>query len=148
MRLPTTTTVTPSVNRLAIAIAIAIALRKAALMKLLVLGGTRFVGRAVVGAALDRDWDVTAIHRGVTGTLPDGVTVLHADRTSEAALAAAIGDGHWDAVIDTWSGAPRLPELPPDCSETARRVFATCRPVPSTSGASTSTSSLRCWPEP
>jgi nucleoside-diphosphate-sugar epimerase len=75
-------------------------------MKLLVLGGTRFVGRAVVRAALDRGWDVTAIHRGITGTLPDGITVMHADRASEPALAAALGDGHWDAVIDTWSGVP------------------------------------------
>ena len=77
-------------------------------MRLLVLGGTRFVGRAVVSAALDREWDVTAIHRGVTGALPVGVAVAHADRTSEAALAAAIGDGQWDAVIDTWSGAPAV----------------------------------------
>ena len=36
-------------------------------MRLLVLGGTRFVGRAVVQDALDRGWDVTALHRGVTG---------------------------------------------------------------------------------
>ncbi|MDQ1724946.1 MAG: hypothetical protein QOG52_1974, partial [Frankiaceae bacterium] len=88
------------------ALVIAPAARNAAGMKLLVLGGTRFVGRAVVRAALDRGWDVTAIHRGITGTLPDGITVMHADRASEPALAAALGDGHWDAVIDTWSGVP------------------------------------------
>ena len=59
-------------------------------------------------AALDRGWDVTAVHRGVTGTPPDEVTVLHADRASEPALAAALGDGRWDAVVDTWSGAPAI----------------------------------------
>jgi 2'-hydroxyisoflavone reductase len=73
---------------------------------LLVLGGTRFVGRAVVCEALDRGWQVTALHRGVTGTLPPEVTTVIADRTSSTQLARAIGDQSWDVVIDTWSGAP------------------------------------------
>lgn len=75
-------------------------------MKLLVLGGTRFVGRALVDDALQRGWQVTAVHRGRTGQLPDGVEARYADRTDVAALAAALGDDHWDAVVDTWSGAP------------------------------------------
>lgn len=75
-------------------------------MRLLVLGGTRFVGRAVIDDALSRGWEVTAVHRGLTGTPPAGVRVRQADRTSEAALTAALGDGSWDAVVDTWSGAP------------------------------------------
>lgn len=75
-------------------------------MRLLVLGGTRFVGRAVVADALGRGWDVTAVHRGVTGTLPDGVTGLLADRTSTVELGAALGDATWDLVVDTWAGAP------------------------------------------
>ncbi|MGW0190484.1 NAD-dependent epimerase/dehydratase family protein, partial [Streptomyces sp. NPDC003362] len=33
-------------------------------MRLLVLGGTEFVGRAVVDAALERGWEVTVFHRG------------------------------------------------------------------------------------
>ena len=77
-------------------------------MRLLVLGGTRFVGRAVIADALERGWDVTAVHRGVTGQLPDSVTAVYADRTDEAALAAGLGSGSWDAVVDTWSGAPRV----------------------------------------
>ncbi|HUR73804.1 MAG TPA: NAD-dependent epimerase/dehydratase family protein [Sporichthya sp.] len=75
-------------------------------MRLLVLGGTRFVGRAVVDDALARGWEVSAVNRGLTGTLPAGVRTALADRTSEAALTAALGDGTWDAVVDTWSGAP------------------------------------------
>lgn len=80
-------------------------------MKLLVLGGTRFVGRAAVAEALDRGWQVTAIHRGQTGRLPDGVEARFADRSDPAALAAALGDDSWDAVVDTWSGAPRVATL-------------------------------------
>jgi 2'-hydroxyisoflavone reductase len=52
-------------------------------VELLVLGGTRFVGRTVVQEALARGWSVTALHRGVTGALPPEVTTRHADRTDE-----------------------------------------------------------------
>jgi 2'-hydroxyisoflavone reductase len=75
-------------------------------MDLLVLGGTRFVGRAVVQDALARGWDVTALHRGVTSALPPEVRALYADRTDTDALSEALGAGTWDAVVDTWSGAP------------------------------------------
>ncbi|HZI95905.1 MAG TPA: NAD-dependent epimerase/dehydratase family protein [Actinomycetales bacterium] len=77
-------------------------------MRLLVLGGTRFVGKAVVAGALARGWDVTAVHRGVTGILPEQVTALRVDRTSPADLAVALRASTWDAVVDTWSGAPRV----------------------------------------
>ena len=73
-------------------------------MKLLVLGGTRFVGRAVVEEALGRGWDVSALHRGVTGGLPPQVRALHADRTDTDELTRAVGSDRWDCVLDTWSG--------------------------------------------
>lgn len=72
-------------------------------MRLLVLGGTRFVGRAVIAAALDRGWQVTALHRGITGEVPAGVQTIRADRTDPAALQIA---GEWDLAVDTWSGDP------------------------------------------
>jgi 2'-hydroxyisoflavone reductase len=80
-------------------------------MDLLVLGGTRFVGRAVVAEALQRGWSVTAVHRGRTGRLPAQVDARYADRSDPSALAAALADGRWDAVVDTWSGAPRVATL-------------------------------------
>ncbi|RKN38314.1 NAD-dependent epimerase/dehydratase family protein [Streptomyces hoynatensis] len=73
-------------------------------MRLLVLGGTEFVGRAAVAEAGRRGWDVTAFHRG-TRPAPTGVTVLHGDRTAEGGL-DALAQGTWDLVLDTWSGAP------------------------------------------
>ncbi|MFJ7148052.1 NAD-dependent epimerase/dehydratase family protein [Streptomyces sp. NPDC100445] len=76
-------------------------------MRLLVLGGTEFVGRAVVEGALGRGWEVTVFHRG-RHRPPPGARVLHGDRTAAGGLAAlAAAGGGWDAVVDTWSGAPR-----------------------------------------
>ncbi|MFF2660407.1 NAD-dependent epimerase/dehydratase family protein [Kitasatospora sp. NPDC058032] len=73
-------------------------------MRLLLLGGTEFVGRAVAEAALERGWEVTVFHRG-THAAPPGARVLHGDRTVEGGL-AALAEGEWDAVVDTWSAAP------------------------------------------
>ncbi|SDO26780.1 Nucleoside-diphosphate-sugar epimerase [Streptomyces sp. cf386] len=76
-------------------------------MRLLMLGGTDFAGRAVVEAALGRGWDVTVFHRGRHAP-PAGVRSLHGDRTAPDGLAAlAQAEGEWDAVVDTWSAAPR-----------------------------------------
>ncbi|WAZ21275.1 SDR family oxidoreductase [Streptomyces cinnabarinus] len=74
-------------------------------MRLLMLGGTEFVGRPVVEAALERGWDVTVFHRG-RHPAPDGARSLHGDRTAPDGLAALAGDEEWDVVIDTWSAAP------------------------------------------
>jgi nucleoside-diphosphate-sugar epimerase len=76
-------------------------------MRLLLLGGTEFAGRAVAEAALGRGWDVTVFHRG-RHEPPAGVRSLRGDRTAPDGLAALDGaDGDWDAVVDTWSAAPR-----------------------------------------
>ena len=77
-------------------------------MRLLVLGGTHHVGRAVVETALGRGDDVTTLTRGVSGPSASGAIALHADRTDPAMLRAALGTAEWDAVIDTWSGAPAV----------------------------------------
>ncbi|MHA5048425.1 SDR family oxidoreductase [Streptomyces sp. SD15] len=76
-------------------------------MRLLMLGGTEFVGRAIVEAALGRGWDVTVFHRG-RHEPPAGARSLLGDRTAADGLAAlAESDGEWDVVVDTWSAAPR-----------------------------------------
>jgi 2'-hydroxyisoflavone reductase len=75
-------------------------------MKLLVLGGTKFLGRAVVSAALDAGHEVTLFNRGQQdpSAFP-GVEQIHGDRTTAEGRAKL--EGHaWDAAIDT---APYLP---------------------------------------
>ncbi|WP_200215259.1 NAD-dependent epimerase/dehydratase family protein [Micromonospora coerulea] len=75
-------------------------------MRLLVLGGTGFVGGAVVTEAVRRGWSVTVFNRGLHGDVPVGVRRLRGDRTAPDGLAALAG-GEWDLVVDTWDGAPR-----------------------------------------
>ena len=77
-------------------------------MRLVVLGGTHHVGRAVVETALARGDEVTTVNRGASGTAVPGAEVRLADRTEAGQLRSALGDDTWDAVIDTWSRAPRV----------------------------------------
>jgi 2'-hydroxyisoflavone reductase len=77
-------------------------------MRLLVLGGTHHVGRAVVEEALARGDLVTTVTRGVSGAPAPGTDARFADRTDAEQLRSALGEDSWDAVIDTWSQAPRV----------------------------------------
>lgn len=67
-------------------------------MRLLVLGGTAFLGRAIARAALDSGHHVTCAARGVTGRPPEGGHLIHVDRNVPDAY-AAVG-GEFDAVVD------------------------------------------------
>jgi 2'-hydroxyisoflavone reductase len=75
-------------------------------VKILVVGGTKFVGRAFVEEAIRRGHDVTVFHRG--STEPNGfpnVRHLHGDR--DGGLDALAGT-RWDAALDTCAYIPRL----------------------------------------
>ncbi len=77
-------------------------------MKILVIGGTRFVGRHFVEAALANGHEITLFNRGQSNAdLFPNVANLQGDRTSDADLAALKGQ-HWDAVIDTCGYAPSI----------------------------------------
>jgi 2'-hydroxyisoflavone reductase len=68
-------------------------------MRILVLGGTAFVGRAIVADALASGAEVTLFGRGRTGPeLFPGVRRLLGDRDSGDY--AALRGGEWDAVVD------------------------------------------------
>ncbi len=74
-------------------------------VKLLVIGGTRFVGRAFVEQAVRRGHEVTVFHRSVSepGNFPR-VEHLHGDRGSQLGLLAG---RRWDAALDTCAYIPR-----------------------------------------
>ncbi|MEU4220572.1 NAD-dependent epimerase/dehydratase family protein [Actinoplanes sp. NPDC026623] len=75
-------------------------------MRLLLLGGTGFVGRVVVEEARTRGHHITVLNRGHRPP-PPGTTGLIGDRREPGGLAALAG-GTWDLVVDTWSGAPAV----------------------------------------
>ena len=88
-------------------------------MKLLVLGGTQFLGRHVVDAALARRCHVTIFTRGRT-PVPWGALVERRAGNRDPGIAPGLGalaEGTWDAVIDTSGYLPR-------CVGASARVLA------------------------
>ena len=75
-------------------------------MNFLVLGGTKFLGRAAVEAALARGDEVTLFNRGETNPelFPD-VEKLRGDRDGDL---GALEGREWDAVIDPSGYVPRV----------------------------------------
>ena len=75
-------------------------------MRLLILGGTRFVGRHLAAEALARGWQVTLFNRGQSGPeLFPEAEHLTGDRDGGL---DALRSGDWDAVVDTSGYVPRL----------------------------------------
>ncbi|MBT2529075.1 NAD-dependent epimerase/dehydratase family protein [Streptomyces sp. ISL-99] len=77
-------------------------------MRLLVIGGTVFLGRAFVAEARSRGWHVTTFHRGRSGSDLPGVQVVNGDRENAADLARLATHGPWDAVVDVCGYAPAV----------------------------------------
>src|SRR3954470_1819451 len=68
-------------------------------MRLLILGGTIFLGRAVAAEALARGHDVTLFHRGRHGAdLFTQAEHLIGDRAGDL---GALDGRRWDAAVDT-----------------------------------------------
>jgi 2'-hydroxyisoflavone reductase len=75
-------------------------------MKLLVLGGTKFLGRHAVDAALAGGHDVTIFTRGQTNPeLFPEVEHLQGNRDGDL---DALRSGSWDGVVDTSGYVPRI----------------------------------------
>ncbi|HEX4791434.1 MAG TPA: NAD-dependent epimerase/dehydratase family protein [Actinospica sp.] len=102
-------------------------------MRILIIGGGRFLGRAFAAEALAAGHQVTVFNRGKTSVDLDGVRVVHGDREDPADLArlvaaapaaadapavasaaaasapaAADGGAGWDAVVDTCGFKPAV----------------------------------------
>lgn len=68
-------------------------------MRLLILGGTQFLGRAIATHAHAIGHDVTCAARGVTGAVPSGARHIRVDRDDPDGLAPLAGEA-FDAVVD------------------------------------------------
>ena len=91
-------------------------------MKILVLGGTRFLGRHLVDAALARDHAVTVFTRGVQ-PIPWPERVRHAVGNRDPRVAPgllALAGGEWEAAIDLSGYVPRT--VGASCAALADRV--------------------------
>ena len=74
-------------------------------MKLLIIGGTSFLGRATAVEALRRGDKVTTFNRGQSAPDVEGVEALRGDRDDDAALAQLVGR-EFDGVVDTSGFVP------------------------------------------
>lgn len=75
-------------------------------MRVLILGGTVFLGRHTVEALLSRGHEVTLFHRGRHGTeLFPELEKLKGDRDGDL---GALAGRRWDAVVDTCGYLPRI----------------------------------------
>lgn len=73
-------------------------------MRILVLGGTRFIGRAIVETALAHDHEVTLFNRGTHRDVVPSVPRIVGDRNSDDVRKLA--DGEWDSIVDVSAYKP------------------------------------------
>lgn len=75
-------------------------------MKILVIGGTRFVGRHFTDAALAEGHEITLFNRGQSNAdLYPNVENLVGDREKDLSV---LDGGKWDVVVDTCGYVPRI----------------------------------------
>ena len=101
-------------------------------MRLLVLGGTSWLGGCIATSALEHGHHVTCLARGDSGAAPDGATFVRADRDKPDAYDGVIHDA-WDAVVYADHGTPGadevavlLPALAGDVMETYGEAKVAC----------------------
>lgn len=90
-------------------------------MKILITGGTGFIGPHIVRAFVDAGHDVTLFNRGNRNTLFPDLAALIGDRL-EGDLTALDGTD-WDAAVDTSAYIPRVVSQLLETVKTRRYVF-------------------------
>ncbi len=68
-------------------------------MRILVLGGTQFLGRAIAAHAVAAGHQVTCAARGITGAVPPGARLVPIDREAADGLSPLLAET-FDAVVD------------------------------------------------
>ncbi|MFC4063102.1 NAD-dependent epimerase/dehydratase family protein [Planomonospora corallina] len=77
-------------------------------MRILVIGGSVFLGRAIVEEALRRGHEVTTFNRGRSGEDLPGVEAVRGDRESAGDLERLARGREWDVVVDVCGFVPRV----------------------------------------
>lgn len=77
-------------------------------MRVLIIGGGRFLGRAVAAAALAAGHEVTVFNRGRSGPDVPGADAVRGDRESGRDLADLTRGRVWDVVVDTCGYVPSV----------------------------------------
>jgi 2'-hydroxyisoflavone reductase len=90
-------------------------------LKILIIGGTRFLGRHLVNSALTRGHEMTLFNRGQSnpGLFPQVETIL-GDREKDLNL---LSGRRWDVVIDTCGYVPRVVGLSAQALREAARLY-------------------------
>ena len=70
-------------------------------MKILLIGGTRFLGRYIVADLAARGHEVVVMNRGTRPPHEAAARSIKCDKTDHDAFGQALTSEHWDAVVDT-----------------------------------------------
>jgi 2'-hydroxyisoflavone reductase len=77
-------------------------------LEILIIGGTKFIGKHITDAFVERAHHVTQFNRGITASARrDDVRTIHGDRTNDL---ERLGDQRWDAVLDMCGFTPNTVE--------------------------------------
>jgi 2'-hydroxyisoflavone reductase len=78
-------------------------------MRILVLGGSWFVGRVLVEDAITRGHEVTVFNRGLSSVaVPHGARHVRGDREKAEDLRSLVREGPWDAAVDVSGSVPAV----------------------------------------
>lgn len=91
-------------------------------MRILIIGGTLFIGKRLVPRLLEAGHDVSLLHRSATNPYGDQVRNFAADRNDAASIRSALAGQRFDAVYDLAYDWQR--------GTTAAQVEATARAIP------------------
>jgi nucleoside-diphosphate-sugar epimerase len=96
-------------------------------MRALVLGGTRFLGQALVLNLAKANFQVTVLNRGSSEiAYPPGVTLLEADRHNPSQMKSVLGQNYWDVIYDLICSDPETAMASTELfrDHTSRLVYA------------------------